>query len=98
MTIDTLGFSKYLEEHGIARAEAEAQAEAANLFLFPQLATAAELASVKGEICPANDATDRDGYEERIASTQLLGGSLGLDASRIGDRETKRLAFSMRRL
>lgn len=56
------------------------------------------LASVKGEICPANDATDRDGYEERIASTQLLGGSLGLDASRIGDRETKRLAFSMRRL
>ena len=50
MTIDTLGFSKYLEEHGIARAEAEAQAEAANLFLFPQLATAAELASVKGEL------------------------------------------------
>jgi len=50
MTIDTLGFSKYLEEHGVARAQAEAQAEAANRFLFPQLATAAELDSVKTEL------------------------------------------------
>ena len=50
MAIDTLGFSKYLEEHGVSRAQAEAQAEAANLFLFPQLATAAELGSVKTEL------------------------------------------------
>ena len=50
MTIDTLGFSKYLEEHGVTRAQAEAHAEAANLFLFPQLATAAELGSVKTEL------------------------------------------------
>jgi Virulence-associated protein E len=59
------------------------------------------LAGIKGEICPANDATDRDGYEERIASTQLLSGhgpGLGLDASRIGDRELKRLGYCMRRL
>jgi hypothetical protein len=50
MAIDTLGFSKYLEEHGVGRAEAEAQAEAANLFLFPQLATKAELDGVKIEL------------------------------------------------
>ena len=50
MAIDTLGFSKYLEEHGVDRAQAEAQAEAANRFLFPQLATAAELTSVKTEL------------------------------------------------
>jgi hypothetical protein len=50
MTIDTLGFSKYLEEHGVDRAHAEAHAEAANLFLFPQLATAAGVASVKTEL------------------------------------------------
>jgi hypothetical protein len=50
MAVDTLGFSKYLEEHGVDRAQAEAQAEAANRFFFPQLATAAELASVKTEL------------------------------------------------
>lgn len=50
MAIDTLGFSKYLEEHGVARAQAEAQAEAANLFLFPQLATTAELDGAKREL------------------------------------------------
>jgi hypothetical protein len=37
MAIDTLGFSKYLEEHGVARAQAEAQAEAANLFFSRSL-------------------------------------------------------------
>jgi hypothetical protein len=56
------------------------------------------LASIKGEICPSNDANDRDGCEERIASTQLLFGGLRLDASRTGDREAKRLAYCMRRL
>ena len=50
VAIDTLGFTKYLEEHGVARGEAEAQAEAANRFLFPQLATKAELDSVKTEL------------------------------------------------
>jgi hypothetical protein len=56
------------------------------------------LAGIKGEICPTNDFTDRDGHEERIASTQLLSGHLRLDASRIGDRELKRLGYCMRRL
>lgn len=56
------------------------------------------LAGIKGEICPSNDANDRDGCEERIASTQLLFSGLGLDASRTGDREAKRLAYCMRRL
>ena len=57
-----------------------------------------DLANIKGEICPTNDANDRDGYEERIASTQLLRLCLHLDASRIGDRELKRLGYCMRRL
>jgi predicted P-loop ATPase len=56
------------------------------------------LADIKGEICPTNDADDRDGREERIASSQLLCGNLRLDPSRIGDREAKRLAYCMRRL
>ena len=50
MTIDTLGFSKYLEEHGVTRAQAEAHAEAANLFLFPQLATSADVAQLKSDL------------------------------------------------
>jgi predicted P-loop ATPase len=56
------------------------------------------LADVKGETCPANDASGRDGYEERIATTTLLGGYLNLDASKSGDREAKRLGYCMRRL
>jgi hypothetical protein len=39
VAIDTLGYMKYLENHGVPRAEAEAHAEAVNQFLFPQLAT-----------------------------------------------------------
>ncbi|HUK60961.1 MAG TPA: hypothetical protein VLV50_17165 [Stellaceae bacterium] len=50
MTIDTLGFSKYLEQHGVAREQAEAHAEAANLFLFPQLATKADLEKLEATI------------------------------------------------
>jgi hypothetical protein len=56
------------------------------------------LVGVKGEVCPANDTTDHDGYEERIASMQLLSVYLRLEASRIGDREMKRLGYCMRRL
>lgn len=50
MALDTLGFSKYLEEHGVDRGQAEAQAEAANRFLFPQLATAADIAQLKTDL------------------------------------------------
>jgi hypothetical protein len=42
-SIDTLGFAKYLEDHGIHRADAEAFAEATNQFLFPQIATKDDL-------------------------------------------------------
>jgi hypothetical protein len=47
MAIDTLGYMKYLEAHGIERTEAEAHAEAVNQFLFPQLATKADLSELK---------------------------------------------------
>jgi predicted P-loop ATPase len=57
-----------------------------------------ELAGIQGETYPANDANDRDGYEERIATTHLLNGHLHLDAGRSGDREGKRLVYVMRRL
>jgi hypothetical protein len=43
MAIDTLGYAKYLEEHGLPRNMAEAHAEAADRFLFPQLVTQADL-------------------------------------------------------
>jgi putative DNA primase/helicase len=56
------------------------------------------LANVKGEICPANGDNDRDGHEERIASLQLLTGSLLLVGSKLGDWEAKRLGYCMRRL
>jgi hypothetical protein len=38
MAIDTLGYAKYLEEHGFPRAEAEAHAEALKSYLIPQRA------------------------------------------------------------
>ncbi len=50
MAIDTLGYMKYLEEHGVARSQAEAHAEAANRFPFPQLATAADLKLAVAEL------------------------------------------------
>jgi Virulence-associated protein E len=92
--VDASGASLELPERlwAVARAEQEKRQEQD---LWDDL-----LASIKGEICPSNDANDRDGCEERIASTQLLHGhglGLGLDASRTGDREAKRLAYCMRR-
>jgi hypothetical protein len=54
MAIDTLGYSDYLEEHGVPRDQAKAHAAAANQFLFPQLATQADLrllgAELRGEM------------------------------------------------
>jgi hypothetical protein len=38
MAVDTLGYTKYLEEHGVSRAEAEAHAEALKRYLVPQCA------------------------------------------------------------
>ena len=56
------------------------------------------LASVKGEICPTSDASAPDGYEERVASSQLLCGNLQLEIGRTTDRDAKRLSNCMRRL
>jgi hypothetical protein len=50
MSIDTLGFSKYLQDHGVEREQAEAHAEAANRYLFPQLATKADLDKVEASL------------------------------------------------
>jgi hypothetical protein len=47
MAIDTLGYAKYLEGHGFTRGQAEAQAVAADRYLFPQLATKADLSDLK---------------------------------------------------
>jgi hypothetical protein len=47
MAIDTLAFAKYLEDHGVPRAQAEAHAEAANRYLFPELATKGDLAAAR---------------------------------------------------
>ena len=54
MAIDTLGYSDYLETHGVPRDQAKAHAIAANQFLFPQLVTQPDLklavADLRGEI------------------------------------------------
>jgi hypothetical protein len=50
MAIDTLGYSEYLEQHGVPRDQARAHAAAANQFLFPQLATKADLVELKSEL------------------------------------------------
>jgi hypothetical protein len=46
-SIDTLGYVKHLEERGFPRANAEALAQAANQFLFPQLVTKDDLLLVE---------------------------------------------------
>ena len=53
------------------------------------------LADVKGAVYPT---ADGNGYEEQIASRQLLVDVLGLKADRATDQQNKRLAYCMRRL
>jgi predicted P-loop ATPase len=53
------------------------------------------LTDVKGEVHPA---TDREGSEERIATTTLLRACLGLEPDRVTDRDSKRLGYCIRRL
>jgi hypothetical protein len=42
---DTLGYAKYLRDHGIAQDHAEAQAEAARQFIMAELVTRNDLAA-----------------------------------------------------
>ena len=50
MTIDTLAYSKHLEEAGVDRRAAEAQAEALTRYVIPDLVTKADLASAKADL------------------------------------------------
>lgn len=50
MAIDTLGYSEYLEQHGVPRDQARAHAAAVNQFLFPQLATKPDLTLAIAEL------------------------------------------------
>lgn len=50
MTIDTLAYTKHLEQAGVERAQAEAFAEALHRFVLPDLATKADLAVLKHEL------------------------------------------------
>ena len=50
MTIDTLAYTKHLEEAGVERRQAEAFAEALNRFAMPDLATKSDLAALKHEL------------------------------------------------
>lgn len=43
MTIDTLAYTKHLEQAGVERAQAEAFAEALHRFVLPDLATKTDL-------------------------------------------------------
>ena len=48
--IDTLGFTKHLEQAGVDRSTAEAQAEAMNRFVIPQLATKPDLEKLEASL------------------------------------------------
>jgi hypothetical protein len=50
MAIDALGCMKYIEGYGVPRAAAEALAEAADRFLFPQLVTQPDLKLAVSEL------------------------------------------------
>jgi hypothetical protein len=58
LSVDTLGYSKYLQEHGVSRADAEAHAEAIDRYLFPQLVTTADLKLTASELRLAISAVD----------------------------------------
>jgi hypothetical protein len=50
MAIATLGYSDYLEAHGVPRDQAKAQATAAYQYLFPQLVTQPDLKLAVSEL------------------------------------------------
>jgi hypothetical protein len=50
MTIDTLAYTKHLEQAGVERRQAEAFAEALHRFVVPDLATKADLTTLKHEL------------------------------------------------
>jgi hypothetical protein len=47
MSLDTLAFSKHLQEAGVDRTHAEAHAEAMNRYLLPDLVTKPDLIAVE---------------------------------------------------
>ena len=58
MTIDTLAYTKHLEQAGVERAQAEAFAEALHQFVMPPLATKADLAAVEHRLLAALHTTE----------------------------------------
>ncbi|WP_315740080.1 hypothetical protein [Bradyrhizobium sp. SZCCHNR1093] len=52
---DTLGYSKRLQDGGIPRPQADAQAEAARDFIMAELVTKTDLAATKTELTAAID-------------------------------------------
>lgn len=62
MTIDTLAYTKHLEQSGIERAQAEALAEALHRFVMPELATKTDLTTaidtLKHELVSAMHTTE----------------------------------------
>jgi hypothetical protein len=73
MAIDTLGYTKYLEGHGVPHAEAEAHAEAVDRYLFPQLVTQGDLklaaADLRAEI--SNVKAEISNVKAEIASSKV---------------------------
>lgn len=50
MAIDTLAYTKHLEQAGVERPQAEALAEALHRFVLPDLTTKADLAALKHDL------------------------------------------------
>jgi hypothetical protein len=71
MTIDTLAYTKHLEQAGIERSQAEALAEAMHRFVLPDLVTKSDLADLEHKLLAAMHSIE-------IRSLGIIAAMLGL--------------------
>jgi hypothetical protein len=81
MAFDTLAYAKHLESGGFTREQAEAQAEALNRFVLPDLATKADLAAMEQRIITAMQRLESR-MEARIHQAELR--MVGVMAAMLG--------------
>jgi len=67
-----------LQERGVPRDQAEAHAEAANLYLFPQLATKADIGVLKSDISELKIATKAEISELKVWLVSVMVGIAGI--------------------
>ena len=72
MALDTLAYTKHLESAGVARAQAEAHAEALRLHITPELATNEAVTRLELKI-DASEARLRADVQEAVATLHGYG-------------------------